>query len=198
MTQPNTPQPAPNDSGTTTPSPRAFAQGTGIVLQTVGVILFLSTCCVCTSAGLWDPAVMPGTIDFSANDTDGPTRLADLRSDPGKVGLMLTVVSMTVGGLALAVFGLGLQSDKPRASCGATVTVIVLVIVLIAAGVALWRGESSITVRVWHAVLTAITALLVPFVLTSLKQVSMHPPPSELDVLPPDFDVDAFKEHHRR
>ncbi len=81
-----------------------------------------------------------------------------------------------VGGLALAVFGLGLQADKPRAAWGAVIANTSLFVVLLVAGVALWVAEGPAMLRVWHALLTLLTAALFVFTLKALGQVRADPP----------------------
>ena len=180
-------QPLANSRGGSDAPPRAFAQGTGVLLQTVGVILFLSSCCVCSLTGLWDPArspseVLPHGQTFVADDQQ--TRLRDLIEHPGKTGFMLTVMGTTIGGLAMAVFGLGLQSEKPRAAWGALTTTVCLTLVLIVAGIGLWVGHASIVVSLWHFLLVIVTLVLVGFCVGAMKQVLANPPPHEFNVLP--------------
>ena len=111
MTQPS--NPTPDQETEVTPSPRAFAQGVGLVLQTVGFILFMSSCCICSVAGLWDPTLTRGQVveQLEQAKTIG-IDITTLFNEPAKAGLMLTVMFATIVGLALAVFGLGLQSEK--------------------------------------------------------------------------------------
>ena len=176
-----------NPIGDGDPPPRAFAQGTGVLLQTVGVIFFLSTCLVCSLSGLWDPPrspseVLPDAQTFVADDQQ--TRLRDLIEHPGKTGVMLTVMGTTIGGLAMAVFGLGLQSEQPRAAWGALTATVSLTLVLIVASIGLWVGHASMLTRFWHLLLVMVTLVLVGFCVGALKQVLANPPPHEFNVMP--------------
>lgn len=119
--------------------------------------------------------------------------LSQTFADPATAGLSLMVLFTTVGGLALAVFGLGLQSDKPRASLAAVVTAALWLLILIAAGICLWVGSASIVAKIWNLVLILIAALLLGFALVAWKQVRQFPPPPGLDILPPDFEIPKFR-----
>ena len=79
---------------------RAFAQGTGVLLQTVGGILFLSSCCVCSSAFLWDPQwSLIQAQSYQQQQIDGqPPISAHHITKPARFGLMLMVMFTTVGG----------------------------------------------------------------------------------------------------
>lgn len=172
-----------------TPPPRAFAQGTGVVLQTVGMVLFLSTCCVCSTSFLWDPVLPPAEAIEQAARRRAPEqgagwRLSRLVADPGRTSLMLVVMSMTIGGLALASLGLGLQADRRHAAAGAVACVLVLIVVLALAAPGLWR-HGGWPARIWHAILFLAMAVLLPMVAAALRQVRRHPPPTDVDVVPP-------------
>ena len=178
------------------PAPRAFAQGTGILLQTVGGILFLSSCCVCSSSFLWDPQWSLIQAQRFLEDQEHGQQQGDGASwfpsqrlgGPAKFGLMLMVMFTTVGGLAMAVFGLGLQAEKPASGWAALVTNGVFLLVLIVAGAALWSGQASPAVRVWHGIVSMVVIVLLGFTITALRQMIAHPPPGDLQVVPADYD----------
>ncbi len=176
--------------------PRAFAQGVGVLLQTVGMVLFLSTCCVCSVAGAWDPTMDRAEV-LNLIQTDQPVgvTLLGLLDQPGRAGVMLTVMFTTVGGLAMAGFGLGLQAQKPKSGWGAFVTNVLMLSVLIVAGVGLWVGQASWVARVWHALLTVLVAVLTGFAWVALKQMIANPPPADIEVLPKDFEVPSRYKH---
>ncbi len=172
------------------PPPRAFAQGAGVLMQTIGIIMALSSCCVGALAGKWEKMLDRGEVyqQIAQGQTIGVpiTRLFD---EPGRAGVMLTVVFTTVGGLALAGFGLGLQSQTPRSAWGALVSTALLLVVLIAAGVGLWVGTAAVVTRLWHAALTVTVLALLGFAIAALKQVMANPPPRDLHTVPPGFDA---------
>lgn len=169
-----------------TPPPRAFAQGTGIVLQTVGILLFLTNGCVCSMTGLWDP-VASRTDVIEQIDSGRPLGMSIQRmfEDPAKAGYMLTVVTSTVGGLAMGVLGLGLQTDRRRAAAGALVSVAMTGAVMLAAGVLLWVGAAPWGARAWNAVLLAVILTAMVFTWHALREVRAAPPPPDIDIVPP-------------
>jgi hypothetical protein len=94
-----------------------------------------------------------------------------------------------VGGLALASFGLGLQAERRRSAWGAVVTAAVMLTALLAAGVALWMGGAPWLVRIWHALLLVLIAILAGFSVAALRQILADPPPAGVDVIPPGAKV---------
>lgn len=170
--------------------PRAFAQGTGVLLQTVGVILFLSSCCVCSLSSWWQPLQDHGqTLGAiqSGQPIGGSWR--DLAQRPREAGYTLTVVFGTVGGLGMAVFGLGLQAERRRAGVAAFATTTLLLVILIFAGVLLWHGGATWAARGLHALLTLIVALLAGFTWVAMRQVLANPPPADIDIVPPGVKI---------
>lgn len=162
--------------------PRAFAQGTGVLLQSVGVMLFLLNCCICSTSFLWDQRLSSlETLDLAQRQG------LEVRTlhDPAKLGLMLTVFFSTVGGLAMAACGLGLQSERRHAAGGAMATVLSLSLVLLFGGVELWLGEASLTARLWNGTLLLISLILLIFTAVALRQVIAHPPPKHVEIIPP-------------
>ena len=172
------------------PPPRAFAQGTGVLLQFVGALFFFSSCCVCSSAFLWDPQWIRAEALLHGVDGGSPTALwARIADDPARFGLMLMVLFTTLGGLALMVFGLGLQSEKPRSGWAAVLANLALLLVLAGAGACLWLGDARPVVLLWHALLSLLVAALLAFTIPALRQIRAHPPPLDQNVLPPDYDL---------
>jgi hypothetical protein len=182
------------DAPIPSPPPRAFAQGTGVFLQIVGMTLFLTTCCVCSSSGLWDPPMSKDETQEKLDQKQDPVITARrLFADPATAGLSLMVVFSTIGGLALAVFGLGLQSDKPRAAWAAVATAAVWLAILIGAGACLWIGGATVVAKVWNALLLLVATIMLGFTVAALRQVRQHPPPPGLEILPPDFEIPRFR-----
>ncbi len=168
----------PTEPVTQTP-PRALAQGVGVLLQTVGVLLFLTTCCLCSTSFLWDPILAP---DVAVKLAQHPRTALD---DPGKAGVALTIITMSAGGLALATFGLGLQADRRRAAIGALFTAGAMTVILLFAGSALWRGDVAVTTRIGHAGVTLIVLIALGFAIAAWRQVRAEPPPDDVDIVPP-------------
>jgi hypothetical protein len=175
--------PPPPDSP---PPPRAFAQGTGWLLQTLGILLFAANCCVCGMTGLWDPVASRSDIIHQI-DSGRPLGMTVQRlfEDPAKAGYMLTVVIGTVGGLAMAVLGLGLQADRRRAAAGAMACVGAVAAIVTAAGVLLWVGHAPWEARAWNAVLVAVLFVTGGFTWHAMREVTANPPPANIDIVPP-------------
>lgn len=187
MTDP-TPEPGP-PVAPASPPPRAFAQGTGVLFQVVGFAMFVSTCCVCSAAGRWEAPSRGATIEKLKQDEPLVITLRRMFDEPGAAGLMLTVSFATVGGLAMMVFGLGLQSDKPNAAYAAVATCALLTMMLLGAAACLWIGESGWVSRLWNHALAAVTMTLLGFAIAALRQIRRDPPPPGMDILPDDFEI---------
>lgn len=180
------------------PPPRAFAQGTGLVLQAVGAVLFLTTCCVCSLSGQWETVLSRGEILESQQDDQALNwSAADLIDRPGQAAMMLMAMFMTVGGLAMLAFGLGMQSEKRHSALGAVLTILAADGVLIVAAVGLWAGETHWLARLWHAAMMLTVLLLTPMTIVAYRQMRADPPPEDLYVVPEDFDIDAYKRQVR-
>ncbi len=204
MQEPDLSNPPPNPASSpdgnapaaTPPPPRAFAQGTGVLLQIVGVILFLTTCCVCSSSGLWEDVMTAQQAERKVHEKeDIVITFRKMLDEPGRAGASIMVVFSTVCGLALAGFGLGLQADKPRASIGALVSACAWLFSLILAGVCLWIGQASSFARGVNAGFCVISIIVLCFTVAARREVRANPPPPGLDVLPPDFEIPKYGRH---
>jgi len=96
-----------NDQPPAAPSPRAFCHATGFIYQGVGFVLAVGACCWWSFAGR-----IEGAIDVRKVIDTSP-QVAAL-SEPATLWHMAAVVLTFVGGMVLAVLGLGLQHDRPR------------------------------------------------------------------------------------
>ena len=100
-------------------------------------------------SGLWDPHEF--SIDESTRLVESGATLASsfelLSENPARAGTALMVFFSTVGGLALAGFGLGLQGENMKAAYGA-------VIVWAYAGIAV--KEADTTLVPWVAAAGAV------------------------------------------
>lgn len=180
------PNPGDRSASTGDAPPRAFAQGTGILLQTVGVLMFLSSCCVFSLTGIWSPVQPdPQVIEsIRTNTTPEPGLRGKLR-EPSSAGYMITALATSAGGLAIAVFGLGLQADRRRAANGAVFASITMTLLLLVAGALLWTGNAGFVPKLWNLALLAIAGLLVAFTVAALRNVRANPPPANVDIVPP-------------
>lgn len=161
------------------PPPRAFAQGVGILFQTVGCLLFMSTCCVCSTSFLWDPI---------RGQHETPADINATINDPARRGLVITIMAMSAGGAALAAFGLGMQSDRRKAVPAAMATCSVLLVFLIAAAVNLWSGDSGIGSRAWNGCMIVLQMILLGFAIGAWRDVKRNPPSGEPNLVPYDYD----------
>lgn len=164
-----------------TPPPRAFAQGTGLVLQSVGFAMFLLTCCVCSTSFLWDTRP---TRDQVLREV-GQHGLGDTLHDPAKLGVALTILSANVGGLALAALGLGLQSDRRLAAPGAVAAAGLTLAAQLGAAASLWSGPAPAGIRIANALFLIVLIVLLGFTITAHRQVRREPPPPDIDIVPP-------------
>lgn len=176
MTPPTTPDPQ--------RPPRAFAQGTGVMLQTVGMILFLSGCCVCSGIGVVNNPLLPNQVARLLQDNpDLIAQTANPLHNPARFGVMAMVMFSTVGGLALAVTGLGLQTDQPHGGWASTLAAAGLSIALLLAGYFLWSGRAPWPMKIWHLLLNLLAFVLTAFCLAAWRQVRAHPPPRGFHVV---------------
>ena len=183
------------DSVDTKPPPRAFAQGTGVLFQVIGFIMFLTSCCVCSSIGSWEIPSRGATIENLVKNEEGVITLSKMFDHPGATGIMLTAMFATVGGLTLTVFGLGLQSDKPKAAWGALITTVGLSLVLGLAAVCLWIDEVGFSAKLMNHLLLLTTLFMAGFSIAALKDVRKTPPPPGMDILPADFEIPKSSHH---
>ena len=184
------------NSNESKPPPRAFAQGTGVLLQVIGGILFFSSCCVCSAFGSWDPTMTRGQAlnAYAEDETPGYT-FATMFDQPGQAGVALHVAFSTVGGLGMMVFGLGLQAEKRKSGWGAVIACAATTAVVAVAAVFLWSGDASWGYRLWNLVVMLVTAVLTGFSIAALRQMLRNPPPDDLYTVPHDFDPKK-PDHH--
>src|SRR5690606_37269051 len=155
--------------------PRGFVRASGIVFQAAGGILLLSGCCIGSLSGLLLRAqdILPLTA-----------REWFLDSPPGQVLTALNVVFSAGAGLALLVFGLGLQHERRGSATGALIT---------AATLALLWWLTLLAAIIWApSVVRILVALLLVLLATALfllagaarRENRLHPPPPDEPVIP--------------
>lgn len=184
---PDAPAPPPPPGSPATPPPRAFAQGTGVLLQTVGMILFFCSCCICALTPTWDERITsPMEIEQAIRDNrPGVHSIRAALSSPARAGYVFTVTCSTLGGLALAGFGLGLQADRGRSALGAVATAVGVESVLLLSGVGLWVGSAPIPATLLNLLMLLVYAILLAFCVAAYRQVKATPPPADIDIVPP-------------
>jgi len=169
------------------PVSRPAAKAAGTVMQTLGMLLFLSSCCVCSFAGSWEGH----EISRGVADTEGVLGLADYikQENWGKVGMMLNVMFPMAGGFALATFGLGLQADRKGAGLGALLVAIICALIVVLGGMGIWSGESTLFAKVWHGLVSLMMWVLVGLSYVAYKDVRADPPEANVDILPADYKI---------
>ncbi len=169
------------------PVPRAFAQGAGLVFQTAGLLVALSTCCVGSFVGLIQRPNRTALASRPAQTVLGAWRSFQTHEKLAT----LSVLSNCIAGLALAAAGIGLQYDRaasPRLATAAALPLAAFHWVYLALLVA--RGPRS----AWMIVPAALALMWTGFsllALLSLQQHRAHPPPRGMDKLPPDYNLPA-------
>jgi hypothetical protein len=176
-----------SDSSDDSPSPRAFAQASGVVLQLVGVVLALGTCCWWTFAGLGAPAE---PVDASAV----PRTFAEQwrAADASRLWGMFAVCVSLVGGLALAALGLGLQAEKRRSGTAATwVSTVGALFWFVYFAYALTHG-AGVGRLAWCVLMFVAWGLCAVLSIISADELKRHPPPPDLGRAPADLKPDRL------
>lgn len=166
-------------------SPRAFAQASGLVLQLIGVILALGTCCWWSFAGLTDERIRP---------TSQPDSLGDIvrAADGSRLWSMSAVCVSFVGGLALAALGLGLQAEKRRSGAAASaVAGAGTVFWFVYFGYALTHG-AGVGRLLWSVLMFIAWGLCAVLSVISADELKRNPPPADLGKAPADLKPDRL------
>jgi hypothetical protein len=105
-----------SDTPDSDPPARSFCRATGLVFQTLGIVLALGTCC-------WWP--ITSCTEERLRATDAGRIIPDIFRDatPDQMWATLAVALSFVSGLALVTVGLGLQHERraaARAAIGLT------------------------------------------------------------------------------
>jgi len=166
-------------------SPRAFSQASGLVLQLVGIVLALGTCCWWSFAGLTQerlrPASQPGTL-----------REIVAAADALQIWSMTAVCISFAGGLSLAAIGLGLQAEKRRSGSLAAWTA--------SAGAAFWFAYFAFALThhagvgrlIWIVLMLLAWGLCAILGVISADELKRNPPPPDLGKAPPDLKPDRL------
>lgn len=168
-----------------TPSPRAFAIGTGVWCQTVGMVLLLGGCClwglsdrITTRAS--EPA--PQWTDFLFNE-----------SFPAAIWT-LGLATTFVGGLALVAVGVGLQGERAGSGRVAMVVTALMTLIYLALAVALAAGAESWYAALAPGLLAVVTGVLFLLSGNSAATLRRFPPPPDQSKATAEF----LEEHRRR
>lgn len=139
----------------------------------------MGSCCLCSMGWLFDsPMTFTQYVQQAQSDAVGAS--VGPLAQGARSGVMLLVIPSTVAGLALAVFGLGLQSEKPRAAWGALSVSAGLTVVMFFSGYLLWSGGAGVGWLVLHGVVLVVSLVLTGFCVPALVQILHDPPPPGL------------------
>lgn len=165
MTEPSIPEP--NDAG---PSPRAFCHATGFVYQGVGMVLALGACCWWSFAGRIQDEVRP---------VDEDRQVVQISKDaaPHQYWAMAGVVLNFVGGLGLAVLGLGMQHDRPASvRCAKWATLTMMAFFWAYLAMAIFFLPGAVTRILLPGIMAVVWTILFLLAGVSHQQMQQHPP----------------------
>lgn len=151
------------------PSPRAFCHGTGFVYQGIGMLLALGACCWWSFSGrIHDETTSP----IAEQVTTQPSFV----KSPAHWAMGGVTLSF-IGGLAIAVLGIGMQNDRPASVIWARRTTLTLAIFFwcyMAVAILVLPGQFARVVTPGAmAILWTILALLAG---VSAEQMKLNPP----------------------
>jgi hypothetical protein len=150
----------------------------GVLFQWVGVVLFIMSLFVCCGSALL------------SRDTATQTDLARFGwgGYSGQRAATISLMGAVFFGMALAGVGLGLQAQSRRSPLFA--------VLLCAVAMAFWLVHALFFFRFAEAALGSICTVLalmfgflLGFAAASRREMSRTPPPSGLEILPPDYKV---------
>lgn len=166
-------------------SPRTFAHGSGVIFQSAGLFLMLTSCCIGSFFGL---AQSPNRAVF---EDPPPTTVFDAwaRFATHKKLATLSMLGTCIGGLGALAAGIGLQNDRyGSARLAMLVSVplgayhIAYVLFLVTYGpIRFWFVFPLFLMLIWSTL--ALLAII------SARVHAEHPPPKGLRSLPPGFSV---------
>jgi FtsH-binding integral membrane protein len=178
MSQPAPTDPAHSPDQPSDENPRAFSQGTGYVLQIVGLILTFGGCCVCSLLGWYQ------------DETDVPINSpADYFAQPN-LSLALAALNLFAsfaGGLGLLGAGIGLQGDRPRSGKIAMAVTATLALIFAATAAVHLFITHSLAPAITAAVFAAAMTLLFLLAGNSARVLRENPAPEDANAVPPDY-----------
>ena len=177
-------EPAPPTPQTSSPPPRAFTQGVGLLFQWVGVTLFLAAFFVCCASSL------------ISRDRATQTDLTTFGWGPytAQRAVTITLLCAVFFGMALAGLGLGLQAQSKRAPWMS------VALTVVASGYWLAHVIFFATVSMWLLAFVSLAmtvgfAILLALALGARREMRRDPPPPDFDVLPVDYKV-PYSHYH--
>ena len=171
------------------PSPRAFATATGYVLQLVGLVFLLGSCCFWTFSN----HIVEQPKEPVAHWTD------HLRGEGlSAAGLTICAVVTLIGGIALVATGIGLHGELPASGRLAMIVTAMMAIlywtlaILLIASAKTWLYGAVPAV---FALVTTVLFLLAGHSTTILRQ---FPPPADQNVATEEFLQQVREERAKR
>ncbi len=168
--------------------PRAFAQGVGTVFQFFGVFLFLGMMLICCGSGLL-------SREWATREelrVTGWGQSPDASAEAMYSAQRAITLSVTCGvffGIALAGIGLGLQAQHRRAPLAAALLTCLATMFWVVQTVFTIDRMDSIVLRAIAIGMSLSFAGLLILSIGAMRDMSRHPPPADLGILPADYAI---------
>lgn len=162
--------------------PRGFSRATGVVFQTVGLVLAVGGCCLWSLSGKYQTP-LPGAV---------PVRtLGDwvTKAQPAQLCSAVAIAASFAAGLAFVALGMGLSSERRWSGRWAMVASGLLFAVWLVELLLFALWARSIVGAVVAFVLLAVAAGLFLLAGGAARELRLHPPPADMNVVPSDFEA---------
>jgi hypothetical protein len=167
--------------------PRAFVRGVGLVFQIAGMSCLLGGCCIGSFSGL----IQGPSVEASG------FRQWLTQSPPGQVIAAVNIVVTCLAGLALAVFGMGLQHERAGGAVGAAVTTGVLALSWAVTTTASFLAAPALLRILLQLLFLAASVVLFLLALAARRELQLNPPPAAAEEpVTPEF-LEQFDLHRR-
>jgi len=170
------------------PNPRAFAIGTGVVFQTVGVILALTGCSIWGLRGYVTAPV----------DQPAPNWLDFFSIRFGEALWTLGLATTFLHGLALAAVGVGLQGERPSAGKLAVATNCAAGLIYAGMAAALILRESRFAMSLIPLMMFAFAGVMLALAIKSASALRAFPPPPDLSRATPEILAEYRRQREQR
>lgn len=170
--------------GTTSPSPRAFAIGTGVTCQYIGFFFLLGACVACALAAWLLPSASQPTdkwTDFLKGDRL-PTAI-----------LTLSLVVTFLGGIAWMAVGVGLQGERPGSGVAAMIVSGILTALYVVATVWLIAAAQLFLPAVFPIGMALVSFAVFMLAAHSATVLRRFPPPPDQSAATPEF-LDEYRQ----
>jgi len=161
---------------------RSFSRACGVVFQAAGLVLAIGGCCLWSASGLFQPSL--------ATSQPASTAVGLLhQAPPAQVCAAVGIAATFTAGMAFFAVGMGLHSEKRWSGVGAMIASGLLAL--------FWLVELLLFVVWARSVAGTLVALILLILAVTLfllagaaaGELKLHPPPVDLNVVPPDFDL---------